>query len=178
MTWLTENIQWCLNLTKEKSSSSWKKACVHFNEVVFNFRPTILGFLSSGGTLSACLAHSRFRPTTVAYSQGKFLTNATQHRSYLQSARYSRAGIWTYDIGVMYLALLCAAYLVAQVWTSQDACKWIWLTPASVSKVKVGAQIVCKSSFTSRQPQPSSNISHLLERNYSAFKERQQVSVD
>ena len=37
-------------------------------------------FLSSGEmaahTPKACLTHSRFRTTTVAYSQGKFLTNA------------------------------------------------------------------------------------------------------
>ena len=69
--------------------------------------------LSSGGvaahTLEACLAHSRFRPTTQAYSQGKFLTNAAQHRYYPKSVRYGRAGIQTKDpvVGYFGLALSC-----------------------------------------------------------------------
>ena len=67
-------------------------------------------FLSSGGvaahTPQARLAHSRFRPTTEAYSQGKFLTNVAQHRSYPKSAQYGKAGIWTHDPVVGYLVRL------------------------------------------------------------------------
>ena len=40
------------------------------------------------------------------YSQGKFLTNAAQHRSYPKSARYGRAGIRTHDPVVGYLVWL------------------------------------------------------------------------
>ena len=57
-----------------------------------------------------------FAKTTEAYSQGKFLTNAAQHRSYPNG----RDGIRTHDPVVGYLVWLRATFLAAQVRTVPD----------------------------------------------------------
>ena len=128
-------------------------------------------FSCSGGVAAhapeAYLAHSRFRPTTEAYSQGKFLTNAAQNRSYPKSARYGRAGIRTHDPVVGYLVWLWAAFLAAHVCNVPDGSD----RPTTiVSKVGAEATVECKSSYKPRQPQPSSNISRPLARDYSPCK--------
>ena len=54
--------------------------------------------------------HSRFSPATEAYSQGKFLINVAQHRSYPKSDHYGRAGIQNHKPLLGYLVWLCAAF--------------------------------------------------------------------
>ena len=120
----------------------------------------------------ASLAHSRFRPTTEAYSQGKFLTNAAQHRSYPKSARYGRAAIQTHDPVVGYLVWHSAAILTAQVRTAPNGSD---RPTAIVSKVGADAPVECKSSYKPQQPQPSSNTSLPLARDYSPCKGGQPI---
>ena len=71
---------------------------------------------------------------------------------------------------VGYLVWLLAAFLVAQVRTAPDGSD---RPTAIVSKVGVDAQIECKSSYKPQQPQPFSNISLSLARDYSPCKEGQ-----
>ena len=68
----------------------------------------------------ACLAHSRFPPTTEAYSQGKLLTIAAQHRSSRKFAWYGRAGIRNPDPVVAYLVWNLAAVLAAYIDRAPD----------------------------------------------------------
>ena len=121
-------------------------------------------FLAVGGVAAhapyAYLAHSRFRPTTEAYSQGKFLANAFQHPSSLKSAPSGKLGFEPTTLW-LYVVWLRASFLAAQVRTVPDGSD---RPTAIVSKAE------CKSSYKPQQPQPSSNISLPLARDYSPCK--------
>ena len=121
----------------------------------------------AANTPFAYLTHNRFCLASEVYSQGKFLTIAAQHRSSPKSAQYVRAGIRTHAYVVGYLFWLWAASHAVPVRTTQDGYDQC---TANVSKVAVYASIACKSSYKPQQPQPFSNISLPLARDYSASK--------
>ena len=121
----------------------------------------------------ASLAPSRFYPTTVAYSLGKFLTNAAQHRSYPKSARYGRAWDRTHDPVVWPFGLASTAFGR----TTPHRCLNRPAHPtALVSKVGAVAQSVCKRLYKPQQPQQSTNSSLPVAWDYSACQTRRASS--
>ena len=104
----------------------------------------------------------------MAYRHGKSLTNAAQHGSYPKTAWYGRAGIRTHDPVVGYFVWLRVILLAGQNRPTPDGSD---RPTAIVSKAGADAQIECMSSYKPQQPQPFSNISLPLARDYSPCKD-------